>query len=295
MSDINKNSYSLAASIFRIYLSIHIFKKYFLYFFYREEIFGVKSVLIQNEDALFKLFNVNTIILRENLNILFTLILLLSVLFAFGIGRNITVFFLFLSIEVFQRLNVYILNGGDNLLKFIMLYMLLINSFDFFTYSKQKINFSKFRSLISDTGIIAIKIHVCIIYFISAIFKIHSDVWFNGIANYYILEIDRFSTVAKNFTFYKNYFFITITTYLTLFWELSFAYLVWQKSTRNYVLIGGVFLHLGIYFLMMIHDFEILFIATYILYFKNHEIINFVKVIYSKYYYVQSRFFVKNN
>lgn len=46
---------------------------------------------------------------------------------------------------------------------------------------------------------------------------------------------------------------------------------------------------------MMIHDFEILFIATYILYFKNDEIINFVKVIKSNLYYVQSRLFIKNN
>jgi len=43
-----------------------------------------------------------------------------------------------------------------------------------------------------------------------------------------------------------------------------------------------VLLHLGIYIFFMIHDFEILFIATYILFFTDKELLQFKLFIYNK-------------
>jgi hypothetical protein len=295
MGTITKENYNIAASIFRIYLSFHIFKKYFFYFFYKSTLYSNDSFLVQKEDVFFKILNIDSNIIRDNIGIFITLLLILSIMFAFGIGRSITCFLLLLSIEIMQRLNVYILNGGDNLLKFILLYMCFIHSYEYFIYKKSKPLFKQeLQQLLSNSGILCIKVHLCIIYFISAISKINSDVWFNGIANYYILSIDRFSTINQDVLFYKNYIVITTTTYITMFWELSFPYLVWMKKMKIYIIFIGILLHLGIYHLMMIHDFEILFISTYILFFTNAEIVNFKNLILKNFNHVQTRYFAKN-
>jgi len=44
----------------------------------------------------------------------------------------------------------------------------------------------------------------------------------------------------------------------------------------------GVLLHLAIYIFFMIHDFEILFIATYIIFFTDRELLQFKTLIINK-------------
>ncbi|MEO6917194.1 MAG: hypothetical protein ABI151_17585, partial [Chitinophagaceae bacterium] len=63
--------------------------------------------------------------------------------------------------------------------------------------------------------------------------------------------------------FFKNAFIIGMSTYFTMAFELFFPIVVWNKKFRPFCLFAGVLIHLGIYFTMMIYDFEILFIMTY--------------------------------
>jgi hypothetical protein len=292
----NNNTYNFAASLFRLYLSFHILKKYVLYFFEKETLFGNHSFISHHEDFLFQIFNVNTIIIRNNIGLLMTFTLILAIFYAFGIGRNYTCILLLISIEVLQRLNGLILNGGDNLLKFILLYMCFVNSYEYFVYKKSDKDYNgNIKGFLSRMGVFSVKVHLCMIYLISALHKVHSDVWFNGIANYYILSINRFSNLnGSEIDFYKNYIIVTLTTYITLFWELSFSYLVWIKKFRLPMLLIGVLLHCSIYYYMMIHDFEILFIATYILFFKDYEFLSLKKYLKPKLAYVRTRYFSKN-
>lgn len=111
-------------------------------------------------------------------------------------------------------------------------------------------------------------IHLCLAYWVSAFHKIHSDVWYNGVATYYIWQLDRFSSPI-NFLFMKNSFIITLSTYFTLFFESLFPFLVWFRQTRYFFLVAGVLLHLGIYLTMMIYDFQILFIIIYGFFLKD--------------------------
>ena len=114
--------------------------------------------------------------------------------------------------------------------------------------------------------------HLCLIYFISAIHKIHADVWFNGVATYYTFASERFGGTKYNKYLVQSGVFVTVTTYFTLLWELSFCFLVWVKKVRIYLLLGGALLHLGIYVFMMIHDFQILYIMVYGFFFTDDEL-----------------------
>lgn len=291
--DMNRETFKISSAIFRIYVAFHILKKYIFYFFNKEMLFGNDSFIAHHDDFLIKMLGLNTVLIRDNIGVLITIILLLSLLLAFGIGKKLTCILLFIAIELIQRLNGLILNGGDNLLKFILLYMCFINSYDYLVTKISKN--TKLSIFISNLAILCIKIHLCLIYFISAISKIHSDVWFNGIANYYILAVERFSTIADDDLFInKNYIAITFTTYITLFWELSFPYLIWIKKFKNLFIFIGILIHLSIYKFMMIHDFEILFISTYVLFYNDNEIKDYYNLFKQKAFYVQSRLFAKS-
>lgn len=151
-------------------------------------------------------------------------------------------------------------DGGDNLLYFLSLYMVFANSYKHFSFTKYKNR--KLSNLISNLCVYSVLFHLCFVYLIQGLHKTHSDVWFNGVANYYILHINRFCSPLNHY-FYNNFYFIPFSAYYTLFFELFFWIFIQLNKTRKWMVISGILLHLSIYFFMMIYDFQLLFIAIY--------------------------------
>lgn len=269
MNTIQSKTYYDYLAFFRVFLAFHIFKKYVFYLPYMEDLFG-KSSFHQNYNDVI-IFNLG--IGNEHGLLIITIILALSVLMAFGVGKNVTVLLLFITVDIIQRLNGYLLNGGDNFLKFILLYMAFVNSFTRFALSpKPKItDNNSWAFLLHKGGLLSIKIHLCLIYFISGLAKANAKVWYNGVATYYTLNLERFAATSYNKVLSQNGYFVTLSTYATLLWELAFPLTVWISKLRIPTLVLGLFFHLGIYFLMMIHDFEILFMAAYGLFISDSE------------------------
>jgi len=57
---------------------------------------------------------------------------------------------------------------------------------------------------------------------------------------------------------------LTVATYLTLAWEISFAFLVWHRWTRPIALVSGILVHLGIFMGMEVGSFSWVTVATYV-------------------------------
>lgn len=204
--------------------------------------------------------------------IIIQLTIAFAILFGFGIFKYISAFLLCLCNFIINETFGLYGNGGDNLLYFVLIYMVFTNSYSYFAYSKYKETY--LSNLISNVAVFAILFHLCLLYFIAAMHKIHSDVWFNGVATYYILNIERFNS-PLNYLFSKNSFFIAFSTYFTILFETFFPVLVWFKQTKKIILLSGVAMHLGIYFFMMIYDFEILFIMIYGFFITNKQWMSF--------------------
>ena len=166
-------------------------------------------------------------------------------------------------------------------MRFVLLYLVFADSFNFFSFGKYK-RFLEIRNYFSNLSVLSLKIHLCIIYFISAIHKIHSDVWFNGVATYYTMNIERFNGTPYNLSLSKNSIFVTLSTYSTWFLELSYPFLVWFKASRKYIITLMIILHLSIAIFMMLYDFQILFIVVQGFFFVNEEFVANAKIRYSK-------------
>jgi hypothetical protein len=265
-----ENSKKVYLSIFRIYIGLHIIKKLLFALPYLNLIYGNNSFVTNTITEFYGTLDLT--VLREYNRIFIYIILITAIFFMFGIGRYITSVVLFILMDILQRLNPYPLNGGDNLLKFILLYFTFCNCYQYFCFNN-KTTIKPIEVFLTNISSFCMTLHLCLVYFISAIHKIHSDVWFNGIATYYTLMHERFSATKWNSTLAKNGVFVTISTYYTMFWELTFPFLVFITRFRNYYILGGIILHLGIYIFMMIHDFQILYIMIYGLFYTDADFI----------------------
>lgn len=274
----SKNKYAIYLSIFRLFICFHLLKDIYFGWGFIDILYKSNS-FIPPIPTLLDTIGINTGIIRSHFNYFFIIYIFLISLYFFGIGKNITALSLFIFYDIYQRLNPSVLNGGDNLLKFIMLYMVFTNSYNYFsisTFNSSNIKIRKISNLVSNLAAISIPIHLCLAYLWSAFGKIHADVWYNGVATYYILSLERFKGTPFNETLVKNGVFVTLTTYYTIFVELLFPFLVWFKQTKKIMIVCGITIHLGIYVFMMIYDFQFVFMMTYGFFFSNCQWATFI-------------------
>lgn len=211
------------------------------------------------------------------------LIIYVVVLLAFllGIGNRYIAFTCFLLTYIDQDLCYIVLNGGDNLLKFSFLYLSFANSFRHLTANNLTVDKSKILSTtdnsINNLVVLSIQLHLCLAYLLSTIYKIHADVWFNGIATYYILLSERFNGSIINNFIASNGLLVTVTTYMTLVIEGAFPFLIWFKQTKSIMLLATTLLHIGIFWTMMIQDFQVIFLLMHPFFYTNKKIQSLLK------------------
>lgn len=266
---IKENYFSIYLSIFRVFLVVIIFNKIYNIWSNQSILISKNGFFVQSRSVSTTLGNFN-IFFIENIQYFLLSVILMLVFLLFGIGRKITALIIFIQFSILQTYTTPILNGGDNLLTFLLLYFMLTNSYNYLVLNKSNKQNTQISNLLSNISVYSMLIHLCYVYFISGIHKLHSDVWFNGTALYYILSIERFQS---NFCYLikDNGFIVTISTYFIIFFEIFFCILIWLKYFRNFMLISGIILHLGIFIFMMIFDFEIIFISTYGFFLTNTE------------------------
>lgn len=263
-----QNKYSYYASILRIYLGFHLLKKYLLLYPYLNTLYSTNTYISWSKYYIFKIPNFWA---HENYQIAVIAALLAGICIMIGAWTRIAFVVAFLAVDFLQRLNGYFLNGGDNLFKFVLLYMVFVQSDAYLAVLPRKIEVGTLNNAISNLGVLSIKIHLCLVYFTSAVAKGAATVWCNGTAVYYCLQLDRFRFTDDIRPLLQNDVLVPLLTYGTLLLELAIPFWLWDNSRKWIVMLGGVSMHIGIYLFMMIYDFEVLFISLYGLWITNEE------------------------
>jgi hypothetical protein len=112
------------------------------------------------------------------------------------------------------------------------------------------------------------QLQLCLIYVSTGLQKLYGSKWWTGTALAYTVQLDSFS--RANWTFLaENELFVNMSTYMTLFFELSFIYLVWPKSTRPFILALGIAMHAGIEIIMYVPMFSWIMVASYLVFFER--------------------------
>jgi hypothetical protein len=104
-------------------------------------------------------------------------------------------------------------------------------------------------SVSANVAIRLIQIHMCVIYLFSGIGKIRGDSWWYGWASWLSFANTEYQTtwlIDIPARLAEHPYLINFMTHVTVFWELTYAALVWPRLTRPWVLLGAVFVHGGI-------------------------------------------------
>jgi hypothetical protein len=102
-------------------------------------------------------------------------------------------------------------------------------------------------SVAANIGIRLIQLHMCVIYLFSGIGKVRGDEWWNGSAAWISLANTEYQTWDMTWIG-DHLYLINFLTLTTVFWELSYAALIWPRLTRPWMLLLAVFVHVGIIF-----------------------------------------------
>jgi hypothetical protein len=93
-----------------------------------------------------------------------------------------------------------------------------------------------------------IQLHMCLIYFAAGTAKLQGPTWWNGTAVYLTMMSPEYGAWDMSWMARSELLWQAISlagVWLTLAVEIGFAFLVWHKPLRPYVLAAALLMHLG--------------------------------------------------
>lgn len=105
------------------------------------------------------------------------------------------------------------------------------------------------------------QLHLCVIYLFGGLSKARGVTWWDGTATWYSLANLEYQSVDMTWLAHYPIAIAAITT-ATLFWELSYAALIWPRITRPIMLAVAIAVHLGIALVLGMATFGIAMLAA---------------------------------
>jgi hypothetical protein len=128
------------------------------------------------------------------------------------------------------------------------------------------------RTISANFALRLLQVHICIVYIISGTSKLQGGVWWSGnaiwmtMANYEFSPMDNALYMAFLRLLSEHRWlwelFMTGGTFFTLIFEISFAYLIWNRRLRWTMIVCAVLLHLGIAICMGLVAFSMIMLTA---------------------------------
>lgn len=267
--------------LLRLFFGLALLKDFITFFNNRNFLFDKKGIVsyetYQDLIDYYGLHWLNIDFTSPSTSAIFCIVgMIFSLLFTLGIFSRTSAIALFFMLFIFKFRNIFLLDGGDNIITALLPFFFFIQSKSVCSsYNKQMdnwgINQNYYVIQLHKLAVLAILIQVCIIYLFAGLHKLQGEVWLNGTALYYILNSSDFSPYSFGKLLSSYPIFVYFSTWFTLVFQLVFPVLVWFTRTRKIVLLLGIVLHLGIFILMRIDNFSFIMLACYTVFFTDDE------------------------
>lgn len=175
--------------------------------------------------------------------------LAIAFLFMIGLWTRITGILTALLVISYVNRTTGAQYGLDQINSFMTLYLAISPAGNFLSVDEwrrqRRGSPSPHQSVMGNIGIRLIQVHMCIVYFFAGLGKLEGETWWNGqaiwgaVANYEYQTIDL-TWMAGSMGL------VNLLTYGTLFWEVSYPFLIWPRLTRPIWLLLAIAVHAGI-------------------------------------------------
>lgn len=100
-------------------------------------------------------------------------------------------------------------------------------------------------SVSANIAIRLIQMHLCIVYLFAGLGKLLGESWWDGTALWGAFANEEYQTLDLTWLA-GSIVLVNIATHVTLFWEISYIFLIWNRLARPIMLLLAVPLHMGI-------------------------------------------------
>ena len=249
---------------FRNVLYLFLLYKVFVYLFQFKALFSEERFIYHQVKHINPIVD-SVFFLNNHYSVLLAFVFIFSVAACSIIGllknsnyiSSIILWFLVMNLTSFLYPT---LTAGDYLLN----QLLFFNIF-FIPQVSKNLLWNDIKTALHNTALLAIKLQVCLAYFLAGYYKVIDDSWTSGEAIYHTFQIPEFS---NSLLVSIPYSITLVLTYVTIAYQLSFAFLVWFRPCKIYLFSFGIMQHLLIAFGMGLFQFGMVMIICYILFLK---------------------------
>ncbi|WP_449062646.1 HTTM domain-containing protein [Planomonospora algeriensis] len=214
--------------------------------------------------------------------VLYHALMAAALLFLLGWRTRIITPMLWLLLWSWYERNPYVMDGGDNLMRIVLVYLMFANvSARFSLDARRQARRSPrqtdgtLRSVATtfhNVALAAVVFQVSVVYLAAGMYKVQGEHWQEGTALYYILRVAEFSPWPElSRLIYENGALVTIATYVTVFFQVAFPLLLLNRVTRFLGFLCAVGMHAGIGVLMGLPFFSLIMMATDLVLISDRE------------------------
>lgn len=175
--------------------------------------------------------------------------LLIVALFTLGFYTRCTAILTALLVISYSNRAMGALFGLDQMLAMLTLYLAISRCGDAFSIdcwlAKKTSDDRSSASVMNAIATRLIQVHLCIVYLFAGLGKCQGDKWWDGEAIWGTIANHEYQTVDMLWLS-DHMGLVALLTMLALFWEVTYAALIWPRLTRPIVLLIAVPMHLGI-------------------------------------------------
>ncbi|MFC4077621.1 DCC1-like thiol-disulfide oxidoreductase family protein [Salinithrix halophila] len=185
--------------------------------------------------------------------------ILAALLFTLGYRTRWTTFLTFLVLWSFYYRNPFVTNGGENILRLQLFYLLFANAGAYLSLDARRQarrrtakepGLRPFSSALHNFAVAAIILQLLIMYFTSGIYKVMGSMWQNGTAVYYAMRVQDYVWPGLSEKVWSSEPLVIFLTYSSVLFQIAFPFLLLNRYTK-YAAIGGAFLfHIGVGLMM---------------------------------------------
>lgn len=173
-----------------------------------------------------------------------------------------------------QHRNLYVLNAGDGIRRFLLLFLLLFPLDHHLTVLPSVAGFETDKTS-WPWPIYLAQVFVASVYLKNVFFKLKGEAWRKGFATrdvFSVAVITRFSLPA----FLRADWFYKFTTYSTLVIQAAMGTLIWIEPLRPWVLLSAVGFHLMIGIMMRLSLFQLTMMTALMVFIPLEDFHQFV-------------------
>lgn len=204
------------------------------------------------------------------LDLLYGLAIIVALLFAVGIGGRFVALCNLLFFWSWTNGAAIVGDGGDNVLRIILAYMLFCDLTGSLP-AKPTTIWQRLGSILHNAGLVAIVLQLSTLYLTSGLMKIRGEMWQDGTALYYILQVREFSNPKVAGLLLQFPHLLTAATYATCLFQIAFPWLLLNPVTKRIGILISMSFHLGILVAMNLVSFSAIMITMELILVTNVE------------------------